>query len=78
MFRIQGLAWLNPYLSICTCTRVKSYKMPVDYGSTWVGNDDYASVLRGAFLANIGGKRNRLHGYEYGVKADWNSKGKYS
>ncbi|HIK07409.1 MAG TPA: hypothetical protein IGS40_22410 [Trichormus sp. M33_DOE_039] len=52
--------------------------MPVDYGSTWVGNDDYASVLKGAFLANIGGKRNRLHGYEYGVKADWNSKGKYS
>jgi hypothetical protein len=35
-------------------------------------------VLQQALLANIVGKNNKLHGCGYAVKADENSKDKYS
>jgi hypothetical protein len=54
------------------------YYIAVFYPQTLVEIYDYVSVLKEALLANIVGKNNKLHGCGYGVKADENSKDKYS
>ncbi|WP_427156871.1 hypothetical protein ACQFX9_15790 [Aliinostoc sp. HNIBRCY26] len=52
--------------------------MPVADKPKLMKNDDFLSVVKGAFPANIDDKKNKLHGYEHGVKACESSKGKYS